>query len=286
MMRRIFSLLAVSLSVITLYAQGGTVEKSVDFRTITALDISSVFEVELTKASRQSVRLEYSEELAPYLIAETSGGKLELSFSMSKMDRQLRRKINRNGINGGNGSYVLKAYISVPSLSSIETSGAAEVRSSGLFQAKDLSVDICGASSVSGLEAAGQNLSVEVSGAGRFSMPSADFAESRLDLNGAATVSLAGTYNRMSLQASGASELYLSGKAVNLDIEASGAASVSARELDVDEVSINGSGAANITVRPEKLMEVSMSGACTISYPKGVPIKVISFSRGCNIDTY
>lgn len=304
-MKRSATILAAILSAMTLFAQGKTVNEPLKIRNLTSVDLSSVWNVDIEYGSKQSVVLTYSEELEPYIIAEVNGGELELSLNMDRMSRGLRNDINRKGYNNGKGSYILEAMIVSPSLESIDASGAVNVHCSGRFKSDEFSVDLSGAANLTDLEVEVSGLHLDVSGAGRLAIPYVDAEECDMDFSGAASVSMdgnigdvntdfsgasnvtmSGEYGNIYVDASGACDIRISGKARKLKIDASGACNIKARELSVPEVFAGGSGASNITVNPTEEITIDISGATSLRYPKGVDTRIISVSRGCNIDTF
>lgn len=304
-MKRFTTLLAASMSAMTVLAQGRTVDETLKLRDFTEVEVSSVWNVEIEQGAERSVTLTYSEELKPYIVAETIGGELELSLDMDDMPRKLRNRINDAGYNGKKGSYILTARIVTPDLESIEASGAADIQCNGIFSPDRFSVDLSGAAGVTGLEVSVSSLHLDVSGAGRLAVPYVRASECDMDFSGAASVSiegdidevstdfsgasdvtLSGNYGFVNLDASGACDIRLSGKAMELRIDASGACSIMARELSVPEVFADGSGASTITVSPTSEITIDISGATTLRYSKGIDTKIISVSRGCSIDTF
>lgn len=298
-------MLAALLSAMTLFAQGKTVNESLKLRQFNSVDISHVWNVQVRYGSRQSVSLSYSEELKPYIIAEVKNGELELSFDGDALSRKLRNRMNHVGYNNGEGTYIMEAVITSPDLESIEASGAVNITCDGKFSADEFSVDLSGAANMSDLQVSASRVNLEVSGAGKLHVLFVEATDCDLDFSGAASVTIdgnirnvetdfsgacnvtmTGKYGRLNLDASGAGDIKLKGTAETLAVDASGACNIRSRELNCSDVFVSGSGASVITVNPSNSISIDISGATSLSYPRSVSTKIISVSRGCDIDTF
>lgn len=304
-MKRTVTLLTVLLSAITLFAQGKTVNKPCELRSFNSLDISHAWNVELKSGPEQSVVLTYSEELEPYIVAEVKGGVLELSVDTEMMNRKLRNSVSHSGFNNGRDSYILEAIVVLPELKSVEASGAVKVQCDGKFESEEFSLDVSGAANIDNLQITASRLHLEASGASKLVIPYAnavygdidvsgassimiegDIENVNTDFSGAPSITMSGNYGHFNLDASGACDIRVSGNAKKLVTDASGACNIKARELYSEEVHAGGSGASNITVHPTKNITIDISGATSLRYPQNVSTKIISVSRGCNIDTF
>lgn len=304
-MKRFTIMLAALLSAMTLFAQGKTVNESLKLRQFNSVDISHVWNVQVRYGSRQSVTLSYSEELKPYIIAEVKNGELELSFDGDALNRKLRNRMNHVGYNNGEGTYIMEAVITSPDLESIEASGAVNITCDGKFSADEFSVDLSGAANMSDLQVAASRLNLEVSGAGKLHVPFVEATDCDLDFSGAASVTIdgnirnvktdfsgacnvtmTGKYGHFNLDASGAGDIKLKGTSETLAVDASGACNIRARELNCSDAFVSGSGASIISVNPSNSISIDISGATSLSYPKAVSAKIISVSRGCDMDTF
>jgi len=119
----------------------------------------------------------------------------------------------------------LKFYVSVPSLTGITATGAADVRSADTLNGDRL----------------------------------------KLNTSGAADVKLLLRLKHIQLISSGAADLLLGGKCRRMDIDASGATDVKAGKLAVDSVFAKAGGAANVHVNALKFLSKNISGIAGVS---------------------
>jgi hypothetical protein len=118
----------------------------------------------------------------------------------------------------------LNFYVTVPDLSSINSSGAANVIAVDSLQGKMLKVNASGASNV------------------------------KLNID----------YDRLLLVASGAADIHLAGRLSKMNVVLSGAADVKAAQLTVDSVFAKASGASNMKVNATHFINKNISGVADI----------------------
>ena len=124
------------------------------------------------------------------------------------------------------GNNTLQARITLPELTGLKLSGASRGTISGFKSAKELALEVSGASSLKGdIEAGDATLNV-----------------------------------------SGASNVTLKGAARNVDLEVSGASKADLADFAVADARVNLSGASKATVNAEGKLDVTASGASALSY--------------------
>jgi hypothetical protein len=174
------------------------------------VNISHAFKAEVTQGDTYSVVITVDDNLEQYLDVRVVGDTLQVGF-------------DRNGPFTMRNT-TMRAQIIMPELTGITSSGASQVRVSGFSSAKDLRVDVSGASTVRGqIDAA--DLNTDVSGASRLEL-AGQGKDGNITVSGASQANLGDfRMDNVTVEASGASraEVYASGR---LDAEASGASTV------------------------------------------------------------
>ena len=174
-----------------------------DFRSV---DVSSVFQVEITAQKDYAVEVEADDNLLQHIRTEVSGGTLRITS-----DKSLKP------------SSPIRVRISAPDIEGIEASGASRVSLSNVKNSK-LAVD---ASGVAKIEIAGEtsDLQVDVSGASNIDAENLAAENAIVDASGASHVSV-NVLNELRTDASGASKIRYTGSPKNVEKNTSGASSV------------------------------------------------------------
>lgn len=170
------------------------------------VDVGGVFQVEITAQKDFHVEIEADDNLLQYVKTEVSGGELEIS-----MDKRVK---THNPI---------RVRISAPNIDGVEASGASKVNLTNLKNA-ELSVDSSGASKFSVAGETG-NLIIDVSGASQIDAGGLSAATANIDASGASHVNV-NVASELIADASGASRITYIG-APKVSKSTSGASSVS-----------------------------------------------------------
>ncbi len=188
---------------------GVRVTKTINVDDFTQIDVSGAFEITLVPSGSNEVVIEADENLLAFIEVSVVAGRL---FVDSK-----RRLISRQGIN---------LQLPVRKLTRLESSGAANITSSGQLSSHELAL--------------------EISGAGKLDL--------QLDVK------------FVSLELSGATAVYLEGAAKRLEVDMSGAGSLEADGFEVEECSVDISGVGTALVNVTGSLDASVSGLGKVSY--------------------
>lgn len=185
---------------------GKVVTESRDISDFSGVDVSGVFQVEITAQKDFGVEVEADDNLIPLIKTEVRGGVLHIKSE--------RRLSTNNG---------LKIRISAPDIESIEASGASKVNLAGVKN-NELRIDTSGASKI---DLAGETakLSVDVSGASYIDGENLKAENADIDASGASHVNVFST-NVLKIGASGASKVIYSGSPKSVEKSTSGVSSV------------------------------------------------------------
>lgn len=306
-MKKFFTLLATALLAVLPLSAAQTAElpksETKDYRLsgFSGLEISWIYNVELTQSSRYAVRVEAPDFLVDFLKVEVRNGRLVLG--VEEMPNDIRRRIERNG-----NRYDVRAYVSMPELSTLTISGAAkltargefstrkpfELTASGATQVRDLSVkaasadiEISGASKVIGLNGRFDKISLRGSGSANITMES-DTKSADLRLSGASKLSLKGKLGDVDLQGSGAANIEFDGSIETLSAEGSGATRLSANRAPARSAKIYFSGASNGIIDVREELSVNLSGASKLNYHPGPSLRITSqsVSRASSLSSF
>jgi hypothetical protein len=182
----------------------------------TGISVSDAMQVYITQGDTEEIEIKAYSGYLPHIITERRNGVLYVYF-----DRTLSRQHRVY-------KHEQKVYITLPSLTKIEASGATDVEGLNTFDTENLSISLSGAS------------------------------ELNLSLNAT---------NIYYCNLSGSSEATLTGNAVSIDdANVSGASVLKAFDLQVQSVLINVSGASLAEVNVSEELDATASGASKIKY--------------------
>jgi hypothetical protein len=188
---------------------GNVVTESRDIRDFKGIDVSGVFQVEITAQKDFDIEIQADDNLLPLIKTEVRNGVLHLE--------------TEGRLSCDNG---LKVRISAPDINQIDASGASKVNLSDL-KSSELRVDTSGASKIN-LSGETAQLFVEVSGASSVDAENlkADMAD--VNTSGASRVSTFAV-NDLRAHASGASKVVYAGSPKNIEKSSSGVSSIRER---------------------------------------------------------
>lgn len=287
-MKRFFLSLAVlAIGTVSLFAQN-TLTKEYNFGKITGIDASSIYEIEVTQGNSGQVKVVYDEVFEDRLIVRYNGGELELGI-------ESKQNIFRNN----KAKSGIKVYLQMPTIKDLELSGASSLKATGKFKTDDLEIDLSGASSISGLQIDGEELSVECSGASKLTM-AGDFKNMEVDCSGASTVSINGNsnyfegefsgavnagiygdHNNTEIICSGASKVKMEGETAYLKSVTSGASNLNAQNFTANNGYAEVTGASNAKIRCSGDLKVMVSRASKLTH-YGNP-NIIDLNKDTNI---
>lgn len=271
MKRFFFTLAIVAVASISAIAQN-KLTKEYKFGKITSIEASSVYDIEVTQGNSGTVKVVYDEFFKDRLMVNYINGKLNLEVASTKM-----RNNNRN-IEG------IKVYLQMPTIEDLDLSGASSLNATGSFKTDELDIETSGASSITGLEISGNELSLDCSGAstlnlkGDFKTIEAEISgASEIVLNsnstvfegefsGAATAKIYGDHKNTDVVCSGASSIILEGKTDYIKSVTTGASILKAQEFTALNGYAQVSGASNAKVRCTGDLKIMVGRASKLTY--------------------
>ena len=177
-----------------------------ELRDFSSIDVSSIFQVEITSQSEFHVEVEADDNLLQYIQTEVRGGELHISLDKGvKSKNPLRVRIGAPNIDRIEASGASKVFVSNLNNSKVEvdTSGASKIELSG--ETSQLIVDVSGASHINAAELKAVNATVDASGASRVNLSVS--GELRSEASGASNISYAGNPANVIKHTSGASSI-------------------------------------------------------------------------------
>lgn len=190
---------------------GEVIKQTREVGSFTGIKVGGAFNVEITPSEKISLTVESDDNLMDHIITEVEGNVLEIK---SKGNIKNPSELN--------------IYISLPNLTSLDVSGAANVYT------------------VSGTTLSASKFEMEASGASNVNV----------NLNA----------GDVSVEISGAADVVLTGVATSLEAEVSGAGSLKAERLDTPKSVVNASGAGDIKIAGTGVVSATTSGAGSIKY--------------------
>ena len=193
-MRKIFSLIAVMSLSLTILAQ--PISKNFAVANYSGISAGSVFDIELTKSTVESLNIEASKDVMPYIQVKVSSGILYL-----KIDNAIPSRMNRN-------MDPIKVKISIKELDKLFLSGAAKLKSNGTFSPSSFKADISGAVIAEGLFVNTGQSQITVSGASKLYITGKAIT-ANYEFSGASKANIAQDIQDLSIGASGAVKMVL-----------------------------------------------------------------------------
>lgn len=265
-MKRLITLLAAALIAAISFqdaraatpAPASRESREYQLRDFEGLDISWTYKVELTRASRYSVRVEAPDFIFPYLQVEVKRGILTLS--VRELPKDIRKKIEALSRSGE-----IRAAVSMPELTSLEMSGAAQLNTVDEFLHRNdrFTMRLSGAAAARGVSVKAVEADIDCSGAAKFDLKG-EFDRVDLRLSGAVSGKLISSPKVVQMNLSGGTKLAWNGALGKTDVKASGAVALDI-EGAVAELKVQGSGAAKIrtATAPSRTADIDLSGAST-----------------------
>lgn len=185
---------------------GNVVTETRDIKGFNGVDVSGVFQVEITAQKDFVVEVEADDNLIPLIKTEIRGGVLHI-----ETERRIKTASS------------LKIRISAPDIDSIQASGVSKVNLANVDN-NELRIDTSGASKIN-LNGETARLSIEVSGASSIDAENLKAEAVAVNASGASHVSVFAT-GELRSDASGASRIVYSGSPRSIEKNSSGASSI------------------------------------------------------------
>ncbi len=209
---------------------GNVVTREESLSGFDAVEASASFQVSIRQGESFRVVVRVDDNIVPYLRVDKEGSTLRLGLRP----------------NSWVTNATLQAEVVMPELSRVEASGASRVAISGFRSARDLVLEVSGASTVEGdiqsadvtmevsgastvrLTGTGQGLQANVSGASTVDLRAFPVRDADVEVSGASSATVVPS-GRLDVEASGASHVYYVGNPTMGRIETSGASSIEQR---------------------------------------------------------
>lgn len=271
-MKKFFTLLVVVIvTAAALNAQ--TVTKNYNFSGFDAINVSSIYNVHITKGNSDLIEVICSKAISEYLNIYVSNGTLFLSTNkipqkISRMNNEITVKMQMNKLNG------------------VSMSGASSLRVNGEYDSETFKLSMSGASDIkSPLNINTTNFYSTLSGASQAEVRGI-FGQMNSNNSGAANIEISGSAQTVIINASGATEVEyngnieqtckvesvgaaevaLKGSVPTIEIICSGAAEIDAEDMIAKTATASASGASYIKVHGDELLNLKTSGSSKIKY--------------------
>jgi hypothetical protein len=188
---------------------GERASRTFDYSGFADVDVNGQWDVALERGDTWRVAIDVPAELVEDVTVELEGNELSLGFERGWWPA---------GFSADND---LAATITMPTLASLDLSGASTVRFSG-FEGAALSIDLSGAGDLRGRASRFERLSLDLSGAGNADFSEVPVTDADVDVSGAGNVRLRMAGGRLTGEMSGAGNLDYYGTVSEESIERSG----------------------------------------------------------------
>lgn len=231
------TIITIALAAISLLATAQETTRTYSFGDIERISAGSTFEIYVTEGDSDKVEVVFEKGLEKYIDIRYSELRSELSIWMKELPRKLRTEEIPS----------VKVYVTMDYIASIDLSGAASMCFEGEYGAKNLDIELSGASSLEDLRVNGQVLSIDCSGAAKGYI-SGNFTE------------------KVDLVCSGAGRIMLEGKGNTVRLDGSGAADIDTKDFMAENVTVDLSGAGKAKVYASKELRYDVGFACKLTY--------------------
>lgn len=271
-MKKFFTLLVVAIFTTTaLIAQ--TVTKNYNFSGFDAINVSSIYDVHITKGNSNVIEVICSKAISEHLNIYVSNGTLFLSTNripkkISKMNNEITvkmqmDKLNNVSMSGASSLWVNGEYDS--ETFKLSMSGASDIKSPLNINTTLLYSTLSGASQA---EVRGTFKQINSNNSGAASIEISGSVQTVIiNASGASDVEYKGNIEQTcKIESTGAAEVTLKGSVPAIEIKCSGAANVDAKDMIAKTATASASGASYIKVHGDDLLNLKTSGSSKIKY--------------------
>ena len=244
-MKKLALLYLFGLALVTGIFGQKTAQVQYAFKDFDGLSVSSGYDVYVEKSDSYSITIIVDAEHVERIKASVSRGVLSLGTE-SGLFKNIK---------------TLKAYITMPRLSSVTLSSGSDLVSSDVFVTETFKATM----------SSGSDMNINIRADKTFVTLSSG---SDLKMNVETT--------NLTLTSSSGSDAKLTGKAVNVSLTTSSGSDVDAKDLIAHDVTIVASGGSDIKIHAEKTLKATASGACDIVY-SGNPVVTSNTSGASSI---
>lgn len=271
MKKFLLTLAAIAIAAIAANAEEKT--RTYNFGEINGIEAGMNYQIHVTKGSSDKITVIYDSAYEQYMNIRHAGNVLHMDI------KELPRKLRSMNLKP------IEVYLEMDIIRELDLSGAAGAYFSGEFQARDLDIDLSGASKLQGLHINGDTMSVDGSGASDLSISGNFTSGIEIDLSGAADMEFDGkcmeldcelsgacnlkgnvSFRTGSIECSGASKTNLKGSAEKLTIDGSGACNINTEGIAADKVHICLSGACKARVTASGELYHDIARSCKMTY--------------------
>ena len=217
------------------------------YSNFTKLEVSSAFEVDVSRGSSYFVSITANDNLFQHLDIRQSGKTLYIGLKQPRIFIRTTQK----------------AAIVMPELQRLNLSGASKGEVRGFRAETPIEFGLSGASSLE--------------------LGDLEVGYTEFDVSGASKVSGSIKADNCSFGVSGASTIELDGSAADVSIGASGASKVRLSDFTVNNANINLSGASNATINAAGRLDAILSGASELNYIGNPTLGSVQTSGGSGI---
>lgn len=232
----------------SLSGSGTPASKTFDYSGFSGVRVDTAFAATITQGDAYAVSVTVDDNLVEHLRVEVDGDTLNIrldpDYDYSDTD--------------------LTATVTMPGLKALEVTGGSSADVSGF--------------------AAGDDLGLEVSGAGTVAFAGMRAGKVEVNVSGAGEVSGQLDAEEISGEVSGAGEVMLEGSATKMKLEASGAGKVGTSDYTVQDAELQLSGGAAAELRVTGTLNVEASGGARLDYYGSPTLGDMNVSGGAEVN--
>jgi hypothetical protein len=245
---------------------GKVIDEYRDVKNFQGINVSGAGTVILTQGKEYSCEVSLDSNLQKIYLTTVKSGVLNMGFKPGSSVNKYKK---------------LEVRITLPTLKSVEGSGAVRIELQNEFSGKELSFKLSGASKLQG-SLQYKVFGLRVSGASLLDL-SGGFGAIAVEASGNSKIGMDGTFDDITLDVSGSTDFTVKGRGIALGGTVSGASTIDLEGCDLANADINASGASSIHLgEVEKTIKANLSGASNMRY-RGSPEIEQSLSGGSSI---
>lgn len=220
------------------------------FHEFNKLQVSSMFKVEIEQASVQEITVMADDNLMPYIKTEIVDATLKIYFDKVSIRNPKE----------------LKVFVKMPKIEGLTASSSSEIKANNKITTNRLHLKTSSTAEIELNEVSTQSFIAEASSASEIEVKKIYTFDLNITTSSTADFEAYVEANKVDVKASSSSDVKLKGKALEMNITTSSTATVDARELIANDITVTSSSSSTAKVHPVLLLKAKASSASSVLY--------------------
>ena len=236
----------------SVYGSGNVITENRDApKNFNKIEVSSILKVELEQAPDFEIIVEADDNLIPYIVTEIEGSTLKVRFD----------KISVSHIREA------KVYVKMPEISGLKASSSSEIVAKNPIQSDNLTLKTSSTADIKLSEVTAKSVVAEASSSSDIKIGRAYAENFKAQSSSTAEIDIEYIESDIiGLNASSSSDIKLKGKSLDLSVKTSSTATVDAKELLANNITVSSSSSSKALVYPIVSLNAKASSTADIYY--------------------